>query len=153
MNQIHGLVITAPDNVRQDYRALGGDKLVVVLAHSRPTPGSDPASVARQTLKRLAIRHTQLRDETTVIDVQLNTLIRELNPGLLAPSGVGVVTAATLLTAAGDNPERLASAAAFAALCGAARFPPRPDNVSDTVFLGAGTGERTALCTGSCCCG
>jgi len=123
MNQIHGLLITAPDQVRQDYRALGGEKLVDVLSRSRPAPGVDPTMVARHTLKRLAIRHTLLRDEIAVINNQLDTLIRILNPGLLALSGVGVVTAATLLTTAGDNPERLASAAAFAALCGAAPIP------------------------------
>jgi transposase len=33
--------------------------------------------------------------------------------------GVGPDTAAALLTAAGDNPDRLASEASFAALCGA----------------------------------
>jgi transposase len=123
MNQIHGLLVTAPDHVRQDYRALGGEKLVAVLSRSRPALGADPAMVARHTLKRLAIRHTLLRDEIAVIDSQLDTLIRVLNPDLLALSGVGVVTATTLLTAAGDNPERLASAAAFAALCGAAPIP------------------------------
>ena len=37
----------------------------------------------------------------------------------LAACGVGAETAAALLTAAGDNPERMRSEAAFAALCGA----------------------------------
>ena len=41
-------------------------------------------------------------------------------PRLLELFGVGVDTAAALLVAAGDNPERLHSEAAFARLCGAA---------------------------------
>lgn len=123
MNQIHGLLITAPDRVRQDYRALERTKLVTVLTRTRPALGLDPDAVARQTLKRLAIRHTLLRDELAIIDTHLDALIRSVNPSLLALSGVGVVVAATLLTAAGDNPERLTSKAAFASLCGAAPIP------------------------------
>lgn len=39
-------------------------------------------------------------------------------PGLLDHRGVGPDTAAALLIAAGDNPDRLGSEASFAALCG-----------------------------------
>ena len=39
-------------------------------------------------------------------------------PGLLARPGIGPVCAAQLLVTAGDNPDRLHSQAAFAALCG-----------------------------------
>ncbi|MFJ9908297.1 transposase [Streptomyces sp. NPDC101152] len=42
---------------------------------------------------------------------------------LLAVNGVGPETAARLLAAVGDNPERLRSEAAFAHLCGAAPLP------------------------------
>ena len=41
-------------------------------------------------------------------------------PDLLALHGVGVDTAAALLVAAGDNPERIRSEAAWAHLCGVA---------------------------------
>jgi transposase len=44
-------------------------------------------------------------------------------PGLLALYGVGPSTAALLLIAAGDHPERLRSEAAFAHLCAAAPIP------------------------------
>jgi len=44
-------------------------------------------------------------------------------PALIATTGYGVVTGATLLITAGDNPDRLRSEAAFAALCGAAPIP------------------------------
>jgi len=40
------------------------------------------------------------------------------NPALRGANGVGPDVAAILLTAAGDNPERLKSEAAFAAMCG-----------------------------------
>ena len=44
-------------------------------------------------------------------------------PGLLAVYGAGPRTAALLLIAAGDHPERLRSEAAWAHLCGAAPIP------------------------------
>jgi len=58
-----------------------------VLSRNRPALEADPAMVARHTLKRLAIRHTLLRDEIAVIDSQLDILIRVLNPNLLALRG------------------------------------------------------------------
>lgn len=46
-----------------------------------------------------------------------------MNPTLLSLRGVGPVTAATLLVAAGDNPERMRTRATFAALTGVAPIP------------------------------
>ena len=45
-------------------------------------------------------------------------LTRVVNPALLGARGVGAETAAALLVAAGDNPDRMRSEASFAALCG-----------------------------------
>lgn len=124
INQIHALLVTAPDTVRAAYRGLSGDKLVTTLARSRPaTSGTDPAQIARQTLKRLATRCLGLQEEMATIDGQLEALVRSVNPHLLSLNGIGPITAATLLSAAGDNPERLASKAAFAALTGVAPIP------------------------------
>ena len=49
---------------------------------------------------------------------ELEQLTTQANPGLRQVPGVGPIVAATLLTTAGDNPERMTSEAAFAALCG-----------------------------------
>jgi transposase len=46
--------------------------------------------------------------------------VAQVAPELVALPGIGPDTAATLLIAAGDNPERLKSEASFAHLCGAA---------------------------------
>jgi len=47
-------------------------------------------------------------------------LVSDTAPGLVGLLGVGILTAATLLVSAGDNPERLRSEAAWAHLCGVA---------------------------------
>ena len=49
---------------------------------------------------------------------QPRELVAEAAPALVALKGVGGDTAAALLIAAGDNPERHRSEAAFARLCG-----------------------------------
>jgi transposase len=125
MNQIHALLITAPELVRQAFRALSGQRLVNTLAKTRPGTGrsADPELTKRQTLKRLATRHLTMQAEIDIIEQQLDALVRQVNPTLLSLSGVGPVTAATLLVAAGDNPERLGTRASFAALTGVAPVP------------------------------
>lgn len=124
MNQIHALLITAPDPVRAAYRALSGAKLVATLGRTRPASAtSNPDLISRQTLKRLAVRYLALQNEIDAIEADLAPLVRALNPALLSLSGVGVVVAATLLVAAGDNPERLTTRASFAALTGVAPMP------------------------------
>ena len=45
---------------------------------------------------------------------------------MLATKGYGVITTATLLVTAGDNPGRIRTEASFAALCGAAPIPAGP---------------------------
>ncbi|MCX4693890.1 transposase [Streptomyces sp. NBC_01408] len=82
--------------------------------------GSAPgtAGAAAHTLKLLARRIQHLTDEIEDLTTRIRDVITQHNPQLLGCYGVGPDTAATLLIAAGDNPERLRSEASFAALCG-----------------------------------
>jgi transposase len=57
------------------------------------------------------------------LDELIRPLVAARAPGLLAVFGIGAHTAALLLIAAGDHPERLRSEAAWAHLCGAAPIP------------------------------
>jgi transposase len=74
-------------------------------------------------LRSVARRHQRLSEEISELDEQLDRLVTEAAPELVAVEGVGTDTAAALLIAAGDNPERLRDEAAFAHLCGAAPIP------------------------------
>ena len=60
-----------------------------------------------------------LAAELKQIDAALEQLTSESAPHLRGQFGVGPQTAAALIAVAGDNPERLHSEAALAALCGA----------------------------------
>ena len=59
-----------------------------------------------------------LEEEIKELDARITPLLEATAPELLAVYGVGIDTAAALLVAAGDNPERLRSEAAWAHLCG-----------------------------------
>jgi transposase len=69
-------------------------------------------------LAALARRWQYLNAEVRDNDDHIETLVRQTAPKLLARPGIGPISAAQLLVTAGDNPDRLATEAAFAALCG-----------------------------------
>src|SRR5215217_2847836 len=81
---------------------------------------SDVKAAAKFALRSVARRYQRLSKEISELDEQLDRLVAEAAPELVAVEGVGTDTAASLLIAAGDNPERLKNEAAFAHLCGAA---------------------------------
>jgi transposase len=71
------------------------------------------------TLRLLAHRIQHLTGETDELTRRISNVLADHAPHLLERRGVGPDSAATLLITAGDNPERLANEASFAALCGA----------------------------------
>ena len=94
--------------------------LIDACARLRPNPtGHQVTAAAKQALRTLARRHRALSAEINELDAELLALCADANPALLAAPGVGPDTAATLLVTAGDNPQRMATNASFAALCGA----------------------------------
>jgi transposase len=122
-NQLHALVVTAPDALRDQLRGLSVAKLVATAMTWRPAAASTTTSVSKLALRSLARRYQHLDAEIAELDRHLIRLINQTAPQLLALKGLGPHTSATLLIAAGDNPERLRSESAFAHLCGAAPVP------------------------------
>jgi transposase len=122
-NQLASLVVTAPEPLRQQLRALGPDKLVATAAGLRPGPLTTPTAAAKLALRELACRARILSAEIQRLDAELARLVRTAAPRLLARRGIGAEVAGALLVAAGDNPDRLRSEAAFAMLCGASPLP------------------------------
>ena len=101
-------------------RGLATGALVNACARLRPNPDSgDVVAAAKAALRVLARRYGALSGEISELDTNIARLCAQANPALLAARGVGPDVAATLLIAAGDNPERLTNEASFAALCGA----------------------------------
>jgi transposase len=126
-NQLHAVVVTAPDGLRARLRALSMAELITLVAAFRPvkagTALATPLAAAKLALKGLALRYRQLSAEIDALDVHLEQLVATAAPELIAVKGVGTDIAGALLVAAGDNPDRLHSEAAFASLCGVAPIP------------------------------
>lgn len=123
-NQLHALVVTAPDALRARLRALSTAALVETTARFRaPAAVQAPEAATKLALRSLARRYQALTKEIAELDEGLAPLVHGTAPALAAIKGVGTDTAGALLVAAGDNPERLHSEAAFAHLCGVAPLP------------------------------
>jgi transposase len=124
VNQLRALLITAPEELRSELRGLSTARLGARA--SRLRPGANPPDVEAATkfaLRSVARRYHQLSEEISELDEQLDRLIAQAAPELLALESVSTDTAASLMITAGDNPERLKSEAAFAHLCGVAPIP------------------------------
>jgi transposase len=117
--QMRHLGISAPEQLRCRLKGLSVNALVAEGAKLRPGRDSDPVTAATTaSISSLAHRIGALEREISRLDALLVPLVEATAPELLARFGVGVDTAAALLAAAGDNPERLRSEAAWAHLCG-----------------------------------
>ncbi|MGB5756235.1 MAG: IS110 family transposase, partial [Acidimicrobiales bacterium] len=113
MTQIRHLGFCGPDQLREGLDGVSAIMLGRTAADLRPDPDADLVAYATATSVRiLGRRVVRLEDEITMLEGLLDSLVTETAPSLLALHGVGIDTAATLLVAAGDNPERLRSEAA-----------------------------------------
>src|SRR6266704_2262116 len=123
INQARALVLTGPDDLRARFAKHKPAALVTGLAVLRPRPGDVAGHATRIALRELGRRAQFLDGQLVRLDELIIPLVTARAPGLLAIYGAGPRTAALLLIAAGDHPERLRSEAAWAHLCGAAPIP------------------------------
>jgi len=142
--QMRHLVVSAPEELHQRFKGLKVPALVEMAASLRPDRSPDPVTAAtKSSLSSLARRIKSLEVELAALDEQIAALVAAAAPELLALFGLGPDTAASLLVAAGDNPERLKSEAAWARLCGVAPKPADSGKVTGHRRLDDG-GDRQA---------
>ena len=123
-NQLRALLVTASEELRAKLRGLSTAKLVATAARFRPGDPKDLRAMTKLAMRSVARRHRRLSEEILELEGQIARLVSEAVPALAALRGVGTDTAASLLVAVGDNPERLKSGeASFARLCGVAPVP------------------------------
>jgi len=125
--QMRHLVVSSPEAIHQRFKDLTVPTLIKEAARLRPDRSPDTVTAAtKSSLSSLARRIQFLDVELAALEEQIAALVAAAAPELLALFGLGPDTAASLLVAAGDNPERLRSEAAWARLCGVA--PKRADS-------------------------
>lgn len=163
ITQLKAVIKTAPDDLRAELRDLGGATLINRCARLRPTRGQaltpsphakrkprpgrllDVTAATKHTLSTLARRVHTLSDEIADLDDDLDALVAETAPTLTAMFGVGTDTAGQLLATVGDNPDRIATSAAFAHLCGVAPIPATSGKIQNRHRINQG-GDRHANC-------
>ena len=121
--QLKALIVNAPEQLRHRLRTLSSDAQLARCAGFRTSHSQ--SSEQRATiiaLRSTARRALALQAEAAELEAQLQPLVRELAPALLAEPGVGVITAAQLLSS-WSHQGRFRSEAAFASLAGAAPIP------------------------------
>ncbi len=130
INQARSLIVTGPDELRARFARHTPAQLVAGLAAMRPRPGDVPGYATRIALRELGRPAQFPGTRIGHLDELIVPLVTARAPGLLALHGIGPDTAALLLVAAGDHPERLRSEAAWAHLCGVAPIPASPGKIT-----------------------
>lgn len=115
---LKSLVVTAPAELRESLRDLGTSRLVTTCARYRPGTPTDTTGATKVALSSFARRIQAHEAELAALDEHLDRIVYETAPELVGAFGVGTGSAGALLVAAGDNPDRLRSEAAFSMLCG-----------------------------------
>jgi transposase len=118
INQLKAVLVAADPALRESLSGLSNRVLIRRCAQLNPATPTDATSAAAWTLRLLAHRIGCLTREIDDLNARITAAVTAHSPQLLRSNGVGPDTAATLLITAGDNPARLGSEAAFAALCG-----------------------------------
>jgi transposase len=141
--QARALIITGPDGIRARFTGQTPAELVTELAALRPRPGSMVRYHTLLALREPGRRAQFLDGQLERLGELITPLVTARAPGLLSLYGIGPDTAAMLLIAAGDNPDRLRSEAAWAHLCAAAPIPANPGKTKNRHRLNRG-GDRQA---------
>jgi transposase len=125
LNQLHGLIASAPEPLRAQLLGPSRARLVARCASLRPDENrlDEPTHATKAALRCVATRINALNQEIALADRRIQHNITQIAPATLTLPGVGPQVAAQLVITAGDNPERLRSEAALAHLCGAAPLP------------------------------
>jgi transposase len=151
INELRSLLVTAPAELRERMAGTSAPALAAACARLRPAADlADPIQGTKLALRSLAHRYQALTAEIEDLDAHLAALVAQARPKLLAVHGVGPETAAQLLVTYGDNPDRLTSSAAFAALCGVAPIPASSGKPPGTGSRAEETARPTVPSTSSC---
>jgi transposase len=117
INQLKTVLVRADPSLRDSLAGLGPVALIRACSDLHPSDIRDIADAASGVLRMLARRVLALTAEIRSHEQSLTAIISDCATKLLERHGIGPDTAASLLITAGDNPSRLTSEAAFAALC------------------------------------
>jgi len=116
-------VVSSPEGLRNALRKLSTDDLLMRASRLRTNPSQSAEHRATVTaLRACARRAMALEAEADDLESQIELLVKQLAPRLLAEPGIGVISAAQILCS-WSHPGRIRSEAAFASLAGVSPVP------------------------------
>jgi transposase len=123
LGQLRGVIVTAPDLLREELRGLPLGRLLERCSRLRRSSTISAGELAtRLVLRSLARRIDAATVEADELEREILVHVRALAPRLLEEPGVGPIVAAQLLVA-WSHRGRVRSEAAFARLAGVAPLP------------------------------
>ena len=133
------MAVTAPEDERAGWRGLPGRQIMSKALEAE----EEGATALLLSLHALARLWELAREQAGKPGERIRELIEANCPSMLKLYGCGTSTAAELVVAAGENPERSEDEAAFAKHCGTAPIPASSGKTSGRMRLNRG-GDRTA---------
>ena len=122
LTQLRGIIVTAPDRLREELRLLPTGKLLARCSRFRRSSTGVDELATRLVLRSLARRIQAATAEAAELEHELLGHVHALAPALLDEPGVGPIVAAQLIVA-WSHRGRLRSEACFARLAGVAPIP------------------------------
>ena len=123
LNHLQALVVTAPDRLRSRLNGLTSAQLARQAARLRlrtDLPIEDQATI--RAMRACARRAITCGQEAAELEIELERILTDQVPGLLAETGIGPISAAAIYLAWSHH-GRIRNDAAFAALAGVAPIP------------------------------
>ena len=121
--QLRSLIVTAPEQLREELRHLSVTQLIRRCSHFRRSHSRTADELAIVlALRSLARRIEAATEEANELEREIIGHVRALVPELLDESGVGPIVAAQLIVS-WSHRDRVRSEAAFARLAGVAPLP------------------------------
>ena len=121
--QLRSVIVTAPDELRQELRGLSQTRLLERCRRLRRSSNRTPDELAATlVLRTLARRVQSATEEAAELQAEILAHVRALAPRLLDEPGVGPIVAAQLIVS-WSHKGRVRSEAAFARLAGVAPIP------------------------------
>jgi transposase len=122
LTQLRAVIVTAPDELRQELRGMPVRRLLDRCSRLRRTSAAADELATRLVLRSLARRIQAATVEADELEREILAHVRELAPRLLDEPGVGPIVAARLIVSWSHH-GRVRSEAAFARLAGVAPIP------------------------------
>jgi transposase len=123
INHLKALVVSAPDDLRNEIRSMGSKAQISYCAKLRDRPCQTlEHRMTVRALRSTAHRIQTLRAEAKELEEEITALVNEFKPELMQQVGVGAISAAQVLVS-WSHPGRFRSEAAFATFAGTAPIP------------------------------